>query len=140
MTKQAAVKRFRDGGLAPPSPILRALLPGVEELRIELEFRPEPGWAPSSQVRILRPAARASFRYPCPFAGCSGWFELDEPVRQLVERRSDSIVADLDCVGVRPRDRATGKPCQAQVQYVIRANYIALESAAPDQSPRCRNS
>ena len=81
-SKQAAARRIREGALATPS--LGALLPGVEEVRVELAFRPEGGWAPSSQVRILRPAARASFRYPCPFAGCSGWFELDETVRQLV--------------------------------------------------------
>jgi len=134
--RRTAARRGYAGAVATPSPVLRAVLPGVEELRIELEFRPERGWSPSNQVRILRPAARASFRYPCPFAGCSGWFELDEPVRQLVEHRSDSVIADLGCVGVRPRDRATGKPCQVQVQYVITASYGRSKSAEVDQSLR----
>ncbi len=122
-SRLAAAKLMRDGALVPPKPALRAVFPGVEELRVELQFIWEPGWTPSNQLLILRPAARASFRYPCPFDGCSGWFELDEPVRRLVEGREASAASKLDCAGVRPRDRATGKPCQAQVQYLIKASY-----------------
>ena len=115
---------MREGALLAPRPALRTVFPDVEELRVELEFAWESGWTPSNQLRILRPAARASFRYPCPFAGCSGWFELDGPVRGLVECREDSVTSKLGCTGVRPGDRATGKPCQAQVRYVIKASYV----------------
>jgi hypothetical protein len=122
-SRLAAAKLMRDGALTPPKPALRTAFPGVEELRVELEFIGESGWMPSNQVRILRPAARASFRYPCPFAGCSGWFDLDEPVRRLVERRGSSVASELGCAGVRPRDRATGNACQVQVRYVVKASY-----------------
>jgi hypothetical protein len=124
-SRLAAAKLMREGALIPPSPALRAVFPGVAELRVELEFKWESGWMPSNQLRILRPAAQASFRYPCPFAGCSGWFELDEPVRRLVESGETSVTATLGCVGVRPRDRATGKPCEAQARYVIKASYVS---------------
>jgi hypothetical protein len=127
-SRLAAAKLMRDGALIPPSPALRTVFPGVEELRVELEFIWESGWMPSNQLRILRPAARASFRYPCPFAGCSGWFELDEQVRRLVECRESSVTSELGCAGVRPRDRATGKPCQAQVRYVIKASYAGSKA------------
>jgi hypothetical protein len=123
-SRLAAAKLMREGALIPPSPALRIVFPGVEELRVELEFIWEPGWMPSNQLRILRPAARASFRYPCPFAGCSGWFELDEPVRRLVECREHSVASKLGCTGVRPGDRASGKTCQTQVRYVIKASYM----------------
>jgi hypothetical protein len=127
-SRRAAAKLMREGALITPSPELRTLFPGVEELRVELVFLSEPGWTPSNQVRIMRPAARVSFRYPCPFAGCSGWFELDEPVRRLVECHEDSVASTLGCVGVRPRDRGTGKPCEAQLRYVIKASYATSKA------------
>jgi hypothetical protein len=127
-SRAAAAKLMREGTLAPPSPVLRTLFPAVEELRVELEFLSEGGWKPSSQLRILRPAARASFRYPCPFAGCNGWLELDEPVKNLVEGRKHSVAANLGCGGVRPRDRATGKTCETQVKYMITASYTRSKS------------
>jgi len=117
---------MRKDALATPA--VRAVFPEVEELRVELEFLPEPGWSPSHQLRILRPAAQASFRYPCAFAGCSGSFELSEEIRQLVERRKDLVVANLGCAGVRPNDRATGKTCDAQVRYVIKASYLCSKA------------
>lgn len=127
-SRLAAAKLMRDGALTPPKPALRAMFPGVEELRVELEFVWESRWMPSNQLRILRPAARASFRYPCPFAGCSGWFELDDPVRRLLECREISHASELACAGVRPGDRATRKPCQAQLRYLIRATYADSKS------------
>lgn len=107
---------------------------------MELEFVWEPGWMPSNQLRILRPAARASFRYPCPFAGCTGWFELDEPVRRLVEFREGSFASALGCTGVRPADRTTGKPCQAQVRYMIKATYVGFEAVGGDRAPHAGDS
>jgi|SwirhisoilCB3_FD_contig_31_7613648_length_578_multi_2_in_0_out_0_1 hypothetical protein len=113
---------------APAIPAVRTVFPDVEELRVELEFQSERGWNPSNQVRILRPAAQASFRYPCAFAGCTGWVELSEPIRHLVERRKDRVAASLGCAGVRPCDRATGKACDAQIRYVIKASYLCSKA------------
>jgi hypothetical protein len=121
-TRQSASKSVR-GDLPPPPSALRALFPDVEELTIELEFAHEFGWSPSNQLRILRPAALASFRYPCPFSGCSGWINLDEPTQALVQSHGESLVSELYCTGVRPRDRTIPKPCNVHVRYRIVATY-----------------
>jgi len=115
------------GNLAPAPPALRTLFPGVDELRIDLDFAHEFGWSPSNQVRILHPAARASFRYRCPFPGCDGWFDLDELTRALLQRRGTSHASELRCTGVRPRDRAIGKPCQVQLMLRIVASYATAK-------------
>ncbi len=122
VVRQSASKPLR-GDISPPPSPLRTLFPDVEELTIELEFAPEAGWSPSHQRRILRPAARASFRYPCPFPGCSGCFDLDEPTLALLQSHEGSHVSELYCAGVRPRDRTLGKPCKVHVKYRIVATY-----------------
>ena len=118
------------GGLTPHPPALRVLFPDVEELTIELEFAHELGWSPSNQLRILRPAALASFRYPCPFPGCSGCFDLDEQMQALLQSNEGSLVSELYCTGVRPRDRTMGKPCKARVSYRIAATYGNSKTSA----------
>jgi hypothetical protein len=110
---------------ANPTPLLRAAHPNVTDLRIELEFIPEPGWYPSMQVHILHPPARAAFRYPCPFAGCSGWFELESPVTQLLRNNSAKSSGEISCTGTRPRDRGTGNVCDATLKYRLRAAYTS---------------
>src|SRR5690348_13947992 len=97
-----SVSKPVQGDLPSVPSSLRALFPDVEELTIELEFARESGWSPSNQLRILRPAALASFRYPCPFPGCSGWFDLKEPTQTLLQSHGESIVSELYCTGVRP--------------------------------------
>jgi hypothetical protein len=120
--RQSVSKPVR-GDLPTPPSALRALFPDVAELTIELQFTHELGWSPSNQLRILRPAARASFRYPCPFPGCSGWFDIDAPTQALLQSHEKSLVSELYCTGVRPRDRTMGKPCKVHVKYRIAATY-----------------
>lgn len=122
VARQSVSKPVRANQPPPPS-ALRALFPDVQELTIELEFSPESGWSPSNQLRILRPAAVASFRYACPFPGCSGWLDLDEPTQALLQTHGKLLVSELYCTGVRPRDRPIGKTCNAQVKYRIAATY-----------------
>jgi len=102
-----------------PAPALRSFFPSVRELRIELAFDAEYGWEPSKQVHILHPPSRASFRYPCPFAGCSGSFDLDASIRALLQASRPGVRATLDCTGVRPFDRSTGKLCGARLHYQV---------------------
>jgi hypothetical protein len=118
-----SVSKLVRGDLPPPPSALRALFPDVEELRIELDFAHEFGWSPSKQLRIMRPAALATFRYPCPFSGCSGWFDLDEPMQALLQGHGKSLVSELYCTGVRPKDRTMGKTCNVHVKYRIVAAY-----------------
>jgi hypothetical protein len=117
------VSKAVQGDLPTPPSALRALFPDVEEVTIELEFAHELGWSPSNQLRTLRPAALASFRYPCPFPGCSGWFDIDEPTLALLQSHGESLASELYCTGVRPRDRTTGKHCKVHVRYRIVATY-----------------
>ena len=102
-----------------PVPALRHYFPTVRELRIELAFDAEYGWEPSKQVHILHPPSRASFRYPCPFAGCSGSFDLDASVRALLQEGRAAVADNLYCTGVRPFDRSTGKLCGARLHYQV---------------------
>ena len=129
VSRQSVSKAVR-GDLTPRPPALRVLFPDVEELTIELEFAHEFGWSPSNQLRILRPAALATFRYPCPFSGCSGWFDLDEPTQALLQSNEESLMSELYCTGVRPRDRTIGKPCKVHVSYRIVATYGNSKASA----------
>ena len=108
---------------ATPAPLLRVSYPHVADLRIELDFVPEFGWYPSTQVHILHPPARAAFRYPCPFAGCTGYFELGELVTRLLEQKAAKTAGELSCTGTRPRDRSTGNLCGVTMTYRLKATY-----------------
>jgi hypothetical protein len=129
VSRQSVSKPVR-GDLTPRPPALRVLFPDVEELTIELEFAHELGWSPSSQLRIMRPAALASFRYACPFPGCSGCFDLEEPMQAFLQSNEQSLVSELYCTGVRPKDRTIGKPCKAHVSYRIVATYGNSKASA----------
>ena len=129
VSRQSVSKPVRGDPTSRP-PALRVLFPDVEELKIELEFARESGWSPSSQLRILRPAALASFRYPCPFPGCSGCFDLDEALQALLQSNEESLVSELYCTGVRPEDRTIGKPCKVHVSYRIVATYANSKASA----------
>jgi len=111
------------GETAPPAPALRTSFPNVEELRIELHFDQESGWAPSSQVHILHPPARMSLRYACPFPGCSGSFELNGPVTDLLKSSAMSFAADAHCTGVRPRKANVETTCTGHLNYRLSVRY-----------------
>jgi hypothetical protein len=111
-----------DGG-PQKSPPLRTLFPRVSLLRVELDFVHDAEWSPSAQVHILYPPSTASFRYPCPVAGCNGAFELSHPVAELLQR-SKSVLSDhATCEGVRPVDRVSGRLCALKMKYRIEATY-----------------
>ncbi|HEY4212425.1 MAG TPA: hypothetical protein VGM84_13180 [Steroidobacteraceae bacterium] len=107
-----------------PVPALKVSFPSVRELRIELAFEPEYGWEPSTQVHILHPPSRAAFRYPCPFAGCSGAFDLDSSVKAVLQEGASHVHSTLGCTGVRPFDRSTGKSCGVRLRYRVDAVYV----------------
>jgi hypothetical protein len=111
---------------ADPAPALRTSFPNVEELRIELQFDQESGCAPSSQVHILHPPARLSLRYPCPFPGCTGWFELKGPVTELLKSSAMSFAADARCTGVRPAKANEDTTCKGHLNYRVTARYARV--------------
>jgi hypothetical protein len=107
----------------PPAPVLRDSFPNVTELRIELKFDHESELAPSSQVRILHPPARLALRYACPFPGCTGSFDLEGPVTDLLKDSAMTFASDVRCAGVRPRKGNADKACTGHMKFRVTARY-----------------
>jgi hypothetical protein len=106
-----------------PARVLRETFPNVAELRIELKFDHESELAPSSQVRILHPPARLALRYACPFPGCTGSFDLEGPVTDLLNDSAMSFSSDARCTGVRPRKGNAAMVCTGHMKFRVTARY-----------------
>jgi hypothetical protein len=123
MRKLATSKSNRldpDRVIQPP---LRVAYPAVSELRLQLDFVSEDKWLPATQIHTLHPPAAATFRYPCPISGCSGFFELDADVSKLLRGTGAKLSNDILCSGVRSEDRASGKPCGLRLRYRVEVKY-----------------
>jgi hypothetical protein len=119
-------QRHTDRDRAPP---MRSAFPQVEQLRIELSFADRTGRAPSPQMHILFPPARAFFRFACPCSECDGEFDLSLAVSALVngaagsKRSSHRTASDnLMCEGVRLRNQANSRPCPIAVNIRLDAS------------------
>ncbi len=119
-------QRHTDRDRAPP---MRSAFPQLEQLRIELDFADRTGRAPSPQMHILFPPARAFFRFACPCSECDGEFDLSLAVSALVnsatssKRSSNRTVSDnLVCEGVRLRNQANSRPCPIAVKIRLDAS------------------
>jgi hypothetical protein len=106
-----------------PARVLRDSFPDVAELRIELRFDHESELAPSNQVRILHPPARLALRYACPFPGCTGSFDLEGPVTDLLKDSAISFASDARCTGVRPRKGNADMTCTGHMKFSVSARY-----------------
>ncbi len=103
---------------------LRDKFPHVGTVRIELKFDDRSEHSPSPQLHTLYPAARAFFRFACPCAECDGDFDLAPAVTALLndaarsKRPADRTVrGQLQCQGVRLRDRVSSRPCPIELDY-----------------------
>lgn len=114
--RSAQLRRDREA-----SPKLRAMFPGVEQLRFELSFESGGANTPVSQSHVLHPPARAYFSFPCPHADCDGRFELAAPVHAAVEDPSHRIEGVLECTGLRAGDLASRAPCQLRLHFTLTA-------------------
>ena len=103
------------------APKVRAMFPGVEQLRFELSFESVGTTTPVPQSHVLHPPARAYFSFPCPHADCSGRFELASAVQAAVEDPSHRIEGVLDCTGSRASDFAAKPPCQLRLHFTLTA-------------------
>ena len=108
-SKTAQTKRewlVRERQLSAP---MADRFPGLEEMRIELAFGGLRAGesVPSSQLHTLYRAARAFFRFPCPYASCDGDFDLTEAVEQIAMQSADpsrftaSVDGRMQCQGHR---------------------------------------
>jgi hypothetical protein len=103
------------------APKLRAMFPGVEQLRFELSFESVGTTTPVPQSHVLHPPARAFFSFRCPHADCDGRFELATAVHAAVEDPSHRIEGVLDCTGSRASDFAAKPPCQLRLHFTLTA-------------------
>jgi hypothetical protein len=103
------------------APKLRAMFPGVEQLRFELSFESVGTTTPVPQSHVLHPPARAFFSFRCPHADCDGRFELATAVHAAVEDPSHRIEGVLDCTGLRASDFAAKPPCQLRLHFTLTA-------------------
>ena len=108
-SKTAQTKRewlVRERQLSAP---MADRFPGLEEMRIELAFGGLRAGesVPSAQFHTLYRAARAFFRFPCPYASCDGDFDLTEAVQEIALKSADrsriaaSVGGQMQCQGHR---------------------------------------
>jgi hypothetical protein len=100
---------------------LRAMFPGVQQVRLELEFEAAAN-TPASQAHVLHPPARAFFDFPCPYADCDGHFDLTTVVSGTLSTSAHEAEGVLECAGLRAHGGAK-QPCQLQLSYRIIATY-----------------
>ena len=61
--------------------------PGLESIRIQLQFIPTTGIAPAAQTHALYPSAPAYFEFPCPYGDCDGRYDLGNSYGVVQEMR-----------------------------------------------------
>ncbi len=115
--QERADRLRRERAAAQP---LRVTFPKVQLLRLELSFE---GTAnpPTFQAHEMHPAARAYFEFPCPFANCSGQFDLNVAVNEAMAHPEHQAHGSLACRGSRAGANATAEPCQLHLSYRITA-------------------
>lgn len=101
--------------------VLRAAFPTIQQLRIELKFEGSSPSAPTPQLHLLYPSARAFFEYPCPYSDCDGQFDLGGAVRVSLADATHCAEGVLECRGSRRRDHASRQPCGLQLVYRVTA-------------------
>jgi hypothetical protein len=102
---------------------MRSAWPDVDVLHVRLEFADGTAIPPSVQSHQFNPPAKAFFRFPCPFADCSGEFELGPVVSQSLEAGRATVSRRFACEGVRARDRVTGHKCGLRLEASVRVDY-----------------
>jgi hypothetical protein len=108
------LRRSRASALA-----LRAAYPGVQQVRLELNFEGASSHAPAAQSHLLYPAARAFFEFPCPHADCDGEFDLTAVVQRTVVDKTHASHGTIVCTGSRAFDHHSRHPCGLHLNYSV---------------------
>jgi hypothetical protein len=109
----------RDRDMAP---LLRAMFPKLQHLRIELRFAGPGSNVPTAQTHRLYPPARAFFEYRCPYSDCDGRFQLDDAVRIAVNNAAHRAQGVMECNGSRGQDLSARRACLLQLDYHVTAD------------------
>jgi hypothetical protein len=98
---------------------LRVQFPQFASIRLDFSFSDETSQPPAAQSIVLHPPARAYFVYPCPYASCTGEFDLAANVDHIAEGRKSRAAGHTKCNGERVRGRQGKMPCDLQIEYSI---------------------
>jgi hypothetical protein len=102
---------------------LRAAHPQAEQVKVDMTFDDESTQPPSSQIHLLHPPAKAFFRFPCPYAGCDGEYDLGPAINGALSSHRRETSGKLVCEGLRIRDRQPNQKCGLHLKYVVTAKY-----------------
>src|ERR1700674_1903180 len=112
------LRRDRAAALA-----VRVAFPTVQHLRLELKFESTTSSTPTLQSHVLHPPARAFFEFPCPYADCDGQFDLNAAATSVLASSAEHAEGEIECPGVRARDRMGRQACHLRVLYRFTADY-----------------
>jgi hypothetical protein len=85
---------------------------------VDLVFSDDAVQPPAPQSIVLHPPARASFVYPCPYAGCSGELDLAANVDDIAQQGKAHTAGHARCNGER-NGRLGKAPCDLHIEYSI---------------------
>lgn len=110
------LRRDRAASLA-----LREAFPAVQQLRLELLFQGSTSTTPATQSHTLHAAARAFFKFPCPYADCDGYFDLSAAIKTALADPEHRATGALGCSGKRAVRVGAKELCQLHLNYIVTA-------------------
>jgi len=110
------LRRDRAAALA-----LRDAFPEVQQLRLELLFQGSTATTPATQSHTLHAAARAFFKFPCPYADCDGYFDLSDAIKAALADPTHRATGTLGCSGKRAVRVGAKELCQLHLNYIVTA-------------------
>ncbi len=119
--RQQRRDRWRRGRAAAQT--LRSAFPRLEQIRVDLSFKDATTCTPAEQSHVLHPPARAFFEFPCPYADCDGQFDLNAAAASVLASSTEHAEGEIECPGVRARDRMGRQACHLRVIYKFTADY-----------------
>lgn len=101
---------------------LREAFPTVQQLRLDLVFRSPGASTPAMQSHTLHAAARAFFKFPCPYADCDGQFDLSTGVQAALADPTHRATGELECSGKRAVGVGESELCGLHLSYTVAAS------------------
>jgi hypothetical protein len=114
--RRERLRRDRAAALA-----LRDVFPEVQQLRLELLFQGSTSTTPAMQSHTLHAAARAFFKFPCPYADCDGYFDLSAAIKAALADPAHRATGALGCSGTRAVRVGAKELCQLRLDYIVTA-------------------
>jgi hypothetical protein len=114
--RRERLRRDRAAALA-----LRDVFPTVQQLHLQLMFQGSSATTPAMQTHTLHAAARAFFKFPCPYADCDGHFDLGAAIGAALADATRRATGALGCSGKRAVRVGEKELCQLHLNYVVTA-------------------